>query len=102
MKVKFKHTSEASKNGPVMIFTGEMCEYGDVFSVEGEFLINKARLNDNCEEVVEKAKNEVKKEEADRDDGEEIRAYAKTLGIKNYWNKKINKLVEEIEKLEQA
>lgn len=98
----FKHTSEASKNGPVMIFTGEMVEYGDTFSVEGEFLINKARLNDNCEEVAEKAKQEVKKDEDDRDDGEEIREYAKLLGIKNYWNKKIDKLVEEIKDVEQA
>lgn len=102
MKVQFKHTSEISKKRPVMIFTGEMCRYGDVFSVEGEFLIAKARANDNCEEVAEKAKVEVKKEEADRDDGEEIRQYAKTLGIKNHWNKKISNLVKEIEDLEQA
>lgn len=75
-----------------MIFTGEMCEYGDVFSVEGEFLIAKARANDNCEEI---------KEEENLDDGQEIRDKAKSLGIKNHWNKKIPSLLEEIKDLEQ-
>ena len=100
--VKFRHISEVSKKGPVMIFTGEMCEHGDIFSVEGEFLIAKARANDNCEEITGKTKQDIKKEEENLDDGQEIRDEAKSLGIKNYWNKKIPRLLEEIAELKEA
>ena len=100
--VQFRHISEISKEHPVMIFTGEMCSYGDVFNVEGERLIAKARINDNCEEITEKVKKVKPKKEENIDDGAEIREYAKTLGIKNHWNKKIPKLLKEIKDLEKA
>lgn len=98
MIVKFKHTSEISKKGPVMIFTGEMVEYGDEFSVEGEFLINKARLNDNCEEIEEIEETVID----ESDDGEEIRTLARSSGIKNVGNKSIETLLKELKELEQA
>jgi len=99
--VQFKHTSEASKKGPVMIFTGEMCEYGDVFSVEGEFLIAKARANDNCEEISDLSEK-LEDEQDDVDEAEqEIRAKAKDLGISHYWTKAPERLLEEIAELEK-
>lgn len=100
--VTFKHISENSKQGPVRVYTGEMCEYGDLVELDSEHLIEKARNNPNYEEVKEGVKQPEALKDVDKsDDGEEIRELAKSKGIKNVGNKAIKTLLKEIEELEK-
>lgn len=101
---KFKYIGETDiSSGEVRTYEGKCIPASGLIEFDQEFFIEKARKNANYEEVkdaAQKVKEEIGKSTEDRDDGEEIRQRAKELGIKSYWNKKIDKLIQEIEGLE--